>query len=81
MQFQEGLSEACGEGGGGLGDAPLGSCQFRGESGQEVVLGLLRSQDGYRRQHAEGVSGQEDDFLGCRCGRYRAYNIVDVSDG
>ena len=46
MQLEEGLAEAGGEGRGGLGDAALGAGQLRGEAGQEVVLGLLRRQDG-----------------------------------
>ena len=53
MQFEEGLAEAGGEGRGGLGDAALGAGQLGGETGQEVVLGLLRSQNGYRRKYAE----------------------------
>ena len=63
MQLEEGLAEAGGEGRGGLGDAALGAGQLRGEAGQEVVLGLLRRQDGDGRQNAEGVGGQEDDVL------------------
>ena len=64
MQLQEGLAEAGGEGGGGLGDAALGAGQLGGEAGQEVVLGLLGGQDGHGRQNAESVSRQEDHFLG-----------------
>ena len=41
MQLQEGLAEAGGEGGSGLGDAALGAGQLGGEAGQEVVLSLL----------------------------------------
>ena len=63
MQLQEGLAEAGGEGGGGLGDAALGACQLCGKAGQEVVLGLLRGQDGDRGQNAERISSQEDDVL------------------
>ena len=37
VQLQEGLAEACREGGGGLGDAALGACQLCSEAGQEVV--------------------------------------------
>ena len=78
MQLQEGLSEAGGEGRSGLGDSALGSGKLCGESGQEVVLGLFGSQDGYRRQYAEGVSGQEDNFLGCRRCGYRAHNVLNM---
>mgnify|MGYP007132127825 CR=1 FL=1 len=81
MQLEEGLAEAGGEGRGGLGDAALGAGQLRGEAGQEVVLGLLRGQDGDGRQNAERVGGQEDDVLGVRCGRDRADDLLNVVDG
>ena len=81
MQFQEGLAEACGEGGGGLGDAALGACQLCGKAGQEVVLGLLRGQDGDRGQNAEGVSRQEDHVLSCGSRRNGAHDVLDVVDG
>ena len=81
MQLQEGLAEASGEGGGGLGDAALGAGQLCGEAGQEVVLGLLRSQDGDRGQDAECISRQEDDILGCGCRRDGADDVLDVVDG
>ena len=81
VQLQEGLTEAGGEGGGGLGDAALGAGQLCGEAGQEVVLGLLRSQDGDRGQDAECISRQEDDILGCGCRRDGADDVLDVVDG
>src|SRR5699024_10993922 len=80
MQFQERLSKACGEGRSRLSDSTLGTSQFCCESGQEVVLCLLRSQDRYWRQYAECVCGQEDYFLSSRCGRYRTNDIFDVID-
>ncbi len=80
MQLEEGLAEAGGEGRGGLGDAALGAGQLRGEAGQEVVLGLLRGQDGDGRQNAERVCGQEDDVLRGRCGGYRADDLLNVVD-
>ena len=80
MQFQECLTEASGEGRGRLGDAALGASQLSSEAGQEVVLGLLRSQDGNRRQYAECVSRQEDNVLCCRCRGYRAYDVFDMVD-
>ena len=55
MQLQECLTETCGEGGSRFGYAALGTSQLCGKAGEEVVLGLLRSQYGYGRQHAEGV--------------------------
>src|SRR5699024_5685935 len=81
VQLQEGLAEAGGEGGGGLGDAPLGAGQLGGEAGQEVVLGLLRGQDGHGGQHAEGVGGQEDHVLGVGAGGHGAHDLLDVVDG
>ena len=81
MQLQEGLAEACGEGGGGLGDAPLGAGQLGGEAGEEVILGLLRSQDGHRRQHTKGISGQEDHILGSRRRRNGTDNVVNMING
>jgi hypothetical protein len=80
MQLEEGLAEAGGEGRGGLGDAALGAGQLRGEAGQEVILGLLRGQDGHGGQHAEGVGGEEDDLLGVGRGRDRAHDVLDVVD-
>ncbi|CAN4010045.1 DUF4367 domain-containing protein, partial [Dysosmobacter welbionis] len=81
MQLQEGLAEAGGEGGSGLGDAPLGAGQLGGEAGQEVVLGLLRGQDGNRGQHAKGVGGQEDHILGVGSGGHGSHDLLDVVDG
>ena len=54
MQLEEGLAEAGGEGGGGLGDAALGAGQLCGKAGQEVVLGLLwvRMETGGRTPNA-----------------------------
>src|SRR5690606_25524996 len=80
VQAQEGRAEAGGEGGGGLGDAALGARQLGGEAGQEVVLGLVRGDLGYRRQHAEGVGGEEDHFAGVAGLGDRLYDVVDVVD-
>ena len=80
MQLQECLAEASGEGRGRLGDSTLGSCKLCSETGQEVVLSLLRSQNGYRRKYAECICGQEDYVLSCRCGRDRAHDVLDVVD-
>ena len=81
MQLEEGLAEAGGEGGSGLGDAALGAGQLGGEAGQEVVLGLLGGQDGHGGQHAERVSGQEDHVLGVGRSGHRAHDLLDVVDG
>ena len=81
MQLQEGLAEACREGGGGLGYAALGARKLCGEAGQEVVLGLLGREDGNGGQNAECVRGKEDDVL-CRgsCA-HGAHDVLDVVDG
>ena len=56
VQLQEGLAEAGREGGGGLGDAALCTCQLSCEAREEVVLSLLWSQDRYWRQYTECIS-------------------------
>ena len=81
MQLQEGLAEAGGEGGGGLGDAPLGAGQLCGEAGQEVVLSLLGGQDGHGGQHAEGIGGQEDHVLGSGSRGHGTDDLLNVGDG
>ena len=48
---------------------------------REVVLGLLRGQDGDRGQHAECIRGQEDDILGSRCRGDGTDDVLDVVDG
>ncbi len=63
MEFEERLAEASGEGRSRLGDSALSSCEFCSEAGEEVVLCLLRVQDGNRRKYAECVSGEEDNLL------------------
>ncbi len=65
---------------GGLGDAaPVQPAFSFAKAGQEVVLGLLRGQDGDGRQNAECVSGQEDDVR--RRERNRADDLLNVVDG
>ncbi len=76
MQFEECLAEACGERRRRLCDAALCTCKLCCEAGQEVILGLLGSQDGNRRKNAERICGKEDDVLGIRsCGL--AVNLLD----
>ena len=81
MQLQECLAEACGEGGSRFGYAALGTSQLCGKAGEEVVLGLLRSQYGYGRQHAESVSGEEDHVLCGGRGAYGAHYVLNMVDG
>ena len=80
MQFQECLSEASGEGRGRLGDSALGSCKLGCETGQEIILGLFRSQDGDRRKNSESVSRQEDNTLGCRASGDWSYDVLNMVD-
>lgn len=63
-ESHEGSTEAGTEGGGGLGDAALGTGDLGGVAGKEVVHGLVAGELGDRGENAEGISGQEDDILG-----------------
>ena len=80
MQGEECCSEACGEGGGRLGDTALCSGEFGGEAAQEVVFGLLGGQLGNGRKYSECVGGQEDDLRSVAGLRYGLNNVVDVVD-
>ena len=81
MQLEERLTEASGEGGGGLGYAALRACELSGEAGQEVVLGLLGGEDGNGRKHAERVGRKEDDVLRCGSRGDGANDLLDVVNG
>ena len=81
MQCQECRTKAGGEGRGRLSDAALGTGQLGGEARQEVVLGLLLGQLGYRGQHAEGIGGQEDHLVGVTRFGDRLDDVLDVIDG
>ena len=63
------------------GSIEIPDCQLGGEAGQEVVLGLLRGQNGHGGQHAESVGGQEDHILGVGAGGHGAHDLLDVVDG
>ena len=81
VQLEECLSEASREGRSGLSDAALCTGQLGGEAREEVVLGLLRSQDAHGRQYAEGIGRQEDDVLSlrtCALAVYLLGNLLDV---
>ena len=80
MQLQECLSEACGEGRCRLSNTTFCTSQFCCETRQEVVFGLFRSQNGYRRKYAECICGQEDYVLSCRSCGYRTNDVLDVVD-
>ena len=56
-------AEAGREGRLGLGHADLGAGDLGGVAGEEMVHGLVGRQPRDRRQHAEGVGGEDDDVL------------------
>ena len=80
MQFQECLTEASGEGRSRLCDAALCTSQLSCETGQEVILSLLRCQNRYRRQYAECICRQEDNVLRCGSRRDRTYDVLNMID-
>ena len=80
MQLQECLAEASGESRSRLGNSALSSCKLCSEAGQEVVLGLLRCQDGYRRKYAECICRQEDYVVRSRAVRDRLNDLLNVID-
>ena len=83
MQLEECLTEASREGRSRLSDATLCTSQLSGEAREEVVLGLLGSQDRYWGQYAEGVSRQEDNVLSvrtCALAIDLLGNLLDVVD-
>ena len=77
MELQECLAEASGEGRSRLSDATLSTSQLSGKAGEEVILGLLWSQNGNWRQNTKCISGQEDYVLCSRC-RGTWLNVLDV---
>ena len=80
MELQECLTEASGEGRCRLCDSALCTSKLCCETGQEVVLCLLRSQDGYRRKYTECICGEEDHVLSCRTCGDRANDIFNMVD-
>ena len=79
-EFEERLTEASREGGGGLGYSALGARKFSGEAGQEVVLSLLGGKDRNGRKYSERVRRKEDDVLRRGSGRNGANDVFDVVD-
>mgnify|MGYP000193473501 CR=1 FL=1 len=61
-------------------DSALCTSKLCCETGQEVVLCLLRSQDGYRRKYTECICGEEDHVLSCRTCGDRANDIFNMVD-
>jgi hypothetical protein len=64
VESKEGLGEAAGEGGLGLGDAVLGTGHLGGVAGDEVEHGLGAVELGDGRQDTAGIARQEDDVGG-----------------
>ena len=81
VQGQEGLGEARGEGGLGLGDAVLGAGHLGGVAADEVEHGLGGAELGNGRQHAAGVAGEEDDVGGVVRREAGDLGVINVLDG
>jgi len=81
VESQEGLGEARGEGGLGLGYTLLGTGHLGGVTGDEVVHGLGGGELGNGRKNTTGVACEEDDVLGVAVGNARDLGVLDVFDG
>jgi hypothetical protein len=81
VESQEGLGEARGESGLGLGDTLLGTGHLGGVTGDEVVHGLGGGELGDGREDTTGVACEEDDVLGVAVGDARDLGVLDVLDG
>lgn len=81
VQSKEGLGEAAGEGGLGLGDAVLSTGHLGGVTRDEVEHGLVAVQLGDGGQDTAGVAGEEDDVGGSVGGQARDLGVGDVLDG
>jgi hypothetical protein len=80
VQGEEGLGEAGGEGGLGLGDTLLGTGHLGSVSGDEVVHGLRGVQLGDRGKDTAGVAGEEDNVLGVLVGNAGNLGVLNVLD-
>ena len=81
VESQEGLGEARGEGGLGLGDTLLGTGHLGGVTGDEVVHGLGGAELGNGREDTTGVACEENDVGGVAVGNARDLGVLDVLDG
>ena len=81
VESQEGLGEARGESGLGLGHTLLGTGHLGGVTGDEVVHGLGGGELGDWRKNTTGVACEEDDVLGVAVGNARDLGVLDVLDG
>lgn len=81
VQGEEGLGEARGEGGLGLGDTLFGSGHLGGVSGDEVEHGLGGVELGDGWEDTAGVAGEEDNVGWVAGGDARNLGVLDVLDG
>lgn len=81
VKGKEGLGEAGGEGGLGLGDALLGTGHFGGVAGDEVVHCLFGGQLGDWRKDTTGIARKEDNVLGVLVGDAGDLGVLNVLDG
>lgn len=81
VQGQEGLGEARGEGGLGLGDTILGTGHLGGVTRDEVEHGLLGGELGDGGQDTAGVASQQDDVGGVVVALAGDLGVLDVLDG
>ena len=81
VQGQEGLGEARGEGGLGLGDTILGTGHLGGVTGDEVEHGLLGGELGDRGQNTASVASEQDDVGGVVVALAGDLGVLDVLNG
>ena len=81
VESQEGLSEARGEGGLGLGDTLFGTRHLGGVTRDEVVHGLFGAELGDGRENTTGVACEENDVGGVVAGDAGNLGVLDVLDG
>jgi len=81
VEGKEGLGEARGEGGLGLGDTLLGTGHLGGVARNEVVHGLLGVELGDGWEHTAGVAGEQDDVLRVAVRLAGDLGVLDVLDG
>jgi hypothetical protein len=81
VESQEGLGEARGEGGLGLGDTLFGTGHLGGVTRDKVVHGLLGAELGDGREDTTGVACEEDDVGRVAAGNAGDLGVLDVLDG
>ena len=81
VEGEEGLAEAGGEGGLGLGDTVLGTGHLGGVAGDEVEHGLATVELGDGGKDTAGVAGEEDDVGGVLLGDAGNLGVGDELDG